>query len=83
MTRAHIIGWRDDLVRRGLGGSTIRHRLASLASLFEYLCEKNAVTHNPVKGVERPKTESGEGKTPALGNHQARELLAAPQQDTI
>jgi site-specific recombinase XerD len=83
VTRAHIIAWRDDLMRRALGGSTIRHRLASLASLFEYLCEKNAVTHNPVKGVERPKTESGEGKTPALGDHQARELLAAPQADTI
>jgi len=83
VTRAHIISWRDDLVRRGLGGSTIRHRLASLASLFEYLCEKNAVTHNTVKGVERPKTESGEGKTPALGNHQARKLLAAPQEDTV
>jgi integrase/recombinase XerD len=83
VTRAHIIAWRDDLTRRGFGGSTIRHRLASLASLFEYLCEKNAVTHNPVKGVERPKTESGEGKTPAIGAHQARELLAAPQTDTI
>jgi site-specific recombinase XerD len=83
VTRAHIIAWRDQLTGRGLGGSTIRHRLASLASLFEYLCEKNAVTHNPVKGVERPKTESGEGKTPAIGDHQARELLAAPQADTI
>ncbi len=83
VTRAHIIAWRDDLVRRGLGGSTIRHRLASLASLFEYLCDKNAVTHNPVKGVERPKTESGESKTPALGDHQARKLLDAPQDDTI
>src|ERR1700733_5156234 len=83
VTRAHIIAWRDDLVRRGLGGSTIRNRLAALASLFQYLCEKNAVTHNPVKGVERPKTESGEGKTPAIGDHQARELLAAPQEETI
>ena len=83
VTRAHIIAWRDDLVRRGLGGSTIRHRLASLASLFEYLCEKNAVTHNPVKGVERPRTESGEGKTPALGDHQARKLLDAPTDETI
>jgi site-specific recombinase XerD len=83
VTRAHIIAWRDQLTGRGLGGSTIRHRLASLASLFEYLCEKNAVTHNPVKGVERPKTESGEGKTPAIGDHQARELLDAPQKDTI
>jgi integrase/recombinase XerD len=75
VTRAHVIAWRDDLVRRGLGGSTIRNRLASLASLFEYLCEKNAVTHNPVKGVERPKSETGEGKTPALADHQARKLL--------
>jgi site-specific recombinase XerD len=83
VTRAHIIAWRDELGRRGLGGSTIRHRLASLASLFEYLCEKNAVTHNPVKGVARPKTESGEGKTPAIGDHQARKLLAAPTDDSL
>jgi integrase/recombinase XerD len=83
VTRAQIVAWRDELGCRGLGGSTIRHRLASLASLFEYLCDKNAVTHNPVKGVERPRTESGEGKTRALGDHQARELLAAPQADTL
>ena len=78
VTRAHVIAWRDELGDRvlpsgeSLSGTTIRHRLASLASLFEYLCEKNAVTHNPVKGVERPKTESGEGKTPAIGDHQER-----------
>ncbi len=47
------------------------------------LCDKNAVTHNPVKGVSRPKTESGEGKTPAIGDHQARALLAAPPGETI
>jgi integrase/recombinase XerD len=35
-----------------------------------------------VKGVERPKTESGEGKTPALGDHQARKLLDAPQAES-
>src|SRR5271170_4242501 len=75
VTRAHLIAWRDALRRRELGGATIRHRLAALASLFEYLCENNAVTHNPVKGVERPRTESGEGKTPAIGDHQARDLL--------
>src|ERR1700685_2366686 len=48
VTRAHLIAWRDELRRRGLGGATIRHRLASLASLFEYLCEKNAVTTYPL-----------------------------------
>jgi integrase len=77
-----VIAWRDDLVRPELGGSTVRHRLAVLAALFEYLCEKNAVTHNPVKGVARPKTESGEGKTPALGDHQARKLLT-PKADSL
>jgi site-specific recombinase XerD len=89
VTRAHVIAWRDDLKKRltkrgePWNDSSIRHRLAALASLFQYLCEKNAVTHNPVKGAERPKTESGEGKTPALGDHQARKLLDAPQGDSL
>jgi site-specific recombinase XerC len=48
-----------------LSGATVRHRLSALSSLFDYLYEKNAVTHDPVKGVKRPKPESGEGKTPA------------------
>jgi integrase/recombinase XerD len=88
VTRAHVIAWRDDLktrlTKRGQlwNDSSIRRRLAALASLFQYLCEKNAVTHNPVKGVERPKTESGEGKTGALGDHQARKLLDAPQAES-
>jgi integrase/recombinase XerD len=69
VTPAHVIAWRDDLGERTLGGTTIRHRLAALSSLFQYLCDKNAVTHNPVKGVKRPKNESEEGKTPALGDH--------------
>jgi site-specific recombinase XerD len=83
VTRAHIIAWRDALGRRGLGGSTIWHRLASLASLFDYLWHQNAVTHNPAKGVGRPKTASGECKTLPLGDHQARKLLEAPQEETI
>src|SRR3954467_4079991 len=83
VTRAHVSAWREGLARRDLGGWTVRHRLAALSSLFEYLCERNAVTHNPVKGVKRPRIESGEGKTPAIGDHQARELLGAPAADTL
>lgn len=48
----------------------------SPSSLFEHLCESNAIPHNPVKGAQRPAVESYEGKTPALGDHQARQLLA-------
>ena len=85
VTRAHVIAWRDDIASREdiQSGATVRHRLAALSSLFEYLCEKNAVTHNPVKGVKRPRAESGEGKTPALGDHQARDLLVAPGKDAV
>ena len=85
VTRGHVIAWRDDLAKRipVLSSQTLRHRLAALSSLFEYLCEKNAVTHNPVKGVKRPPVESYEGKTPALGDHQARSLLDAPNGDSL
>ena len=54
VTRAHVIAWRDDLktrlTRRGepWSDASIRHRLSALAALFEYLCDRNAVTHNPV-----------------------------------
>lgn len=83
VTRAHVIAWRDDLVARELGGATVRHRLAALSALYEYLCDSNAVTHNPVKGVKRPPVESYEGKTPALGDRQARALLDAPETLTV
>ncbi|MER0170252.1 MAG: integrase [Proteobacteria bacterium SG_bin4] len=83
VTRAHIIAWRDDLVNRSLSSMSIRHRLSALSSLFEYLCERNTVTHNPVKGVKRPAVESYEGKTPAIGDHQARELLEVPDGSSL
>lgn len=83
VNRAHVIAWRKDLELRNLAGATVRRKLAALSSLFEYLCEKNAVETNPVKGVKRPKVESYEGKTPALGDHQARKLLDAPATDTL
>jgi site-specific recombinase XerD len=78
VTGAHVLAWRKDLERRELTGGTIRRKLAALASLFEYLSDANAVTHNPVKGVRRPKVESYEGKTPALGDAQARHILKLP-----
>ncbi|MEO8631623.1 MAG: tyrosine-type recombinase/integrase [Betaproteobacteria bacterium] len=83
VTRAHVIEWRKDLDGRGLAGATIRRKLAALSSLFDYLCDANAITHNPVKGVNRPKNETSEGKTPALGDHQARALLEAPDASTL
>ena len=65
------------------GCSTICRNLAALSSLFEYLCERNAVETNPVKGVKRPKVETYEGKTPAIGDNQVRQLLDAPDPSTL
>jgi hypothetical protein len=41
------------------------------------------VSHNPVRGVKRPKADNNEGKTPVLGNGQARTLLEAPPSSTL
>jgi site-specific recombinase XerD len=75
VTPAHVIAWRDGLGEQVLSGTTIRHRMAALSSLFQY--------HNPVKGVKRPRSEAGEGKTPALADHQARKLLVAPAEKSL
>jgi len=83
VTRAHVLAWRTDLERRELAGSTLRRKLSALSSLFEYLCERNALATNPVAGVKRPKVESYEGKTPALSDAQARQLLKQPNGDSL
>lgn len=83
VTRAHVLAWRHQLEQRGLAGATIRRKLAALASLFDHLLDANAVAGgNPVHGVKRPKIETTEGKTPALGDHQAKALLEAPDPST-
>lgn len=79
VTRAHVLAWRAQLETRGLAGATIRRKLAALSSLFDHLLECNAVAGgNPVHGVKRPRIETNEGKTPALGDHQAKALLDSP-----
>lgn len=83
VTCAHVIAWRDELQERALAGATIRRKLTGLSSLFEQLCDSNSITHNPAKGVKRPKAESYDGKTPAPAAHQVRALPAAPQGDSL
>ncbi|MFT4641135.1 MAG: integrase/recombinase XerD [Verrucomicrobiales bacterium] len=77
VTRSHVIAWRMTFETRGkdgkpLAASTARRKLSALSSLFEHLCNHNAVTHNPIKGVQRPSEGANEGKTPALGDDQMR-----------
>lgn len=83
VTRAHVIAWRDSLVERNQAPATLRRRLSALASLFDYLCDRNAVSHNPCNGVKRPNLGSNEGKSPALGDEEARALLDCPPENTV
>ncbi|MBI6561839.1 integrase [Pseudomonas syringae] len=84
VNRAHVLAWRAQMELRALSGSTIRRKLAALASLFDYLLNSNALAGgNPVHGVARPKVETNEGKTPALGDDQAKGLLDAPDCESL
>jgi site-specific recombinase XerD len=83
VARSHVIAWRKDMELRLLSAASIRRKLSALSSLFDYLCERNAVLGNPVDGVKRPAANNNEGSTPALGDAQARRLLEAPAPDTL
>ena len=83
VTRAHVIAWRKTLEDRKLAAATIRRKLSALSGLFDFLCEANAVLQNPVYGVLRPTEGANEGKTPAISDDQARQLLEAPPADTL
>src|ERR1017187_3413991 len=60
VTRAHVIAWRKELEQLALSPASIRRKLSALSALFDFLCDKNAITHNPVKGVKRPKEGANE-----------------------
>ncbi len=83
VTRAHIIAWRTELEAHGLAPATIRRKLSAVSSLFDHLCNENAVEANPVAGVKRPAADNNEGKTPALSDAQAKKLLRAPSGDSL
>jgi hypothetical protein len=82
VTRAHVLAWRKDLEGECSVGQPSGASSRRSSRSFEHLCDANAVTHNPVKGMKRPKVESYEGKTPAVGDGQARALLDAPGVET-
>ena len=81
--RSHLIAWRKQLETRALQAATVRRKLSAVASLFDYLCECNAVPFNPADGVKRPNQGTNEGKSPALGDAEAKALLEAPAPDTL
>lgn len=83
VARPHIIAWRKSLEARDLEPASIRRKISALSALYNHLCDCNCVFFNPTLGVKRPNAGANEGKTPAIGDRQARELLLAPSSETI
>lgn len=81
--RSHLIAWRKDLESSALEPATIRRKLSAISSLFDFLCESNAVAFNPADGVKRPNLGANEGKSPALSDERAKAILEAPPPDTL
>jgi integrase/recombinase XerD len=81
--RSHLIAWRGALETRALQPATIRRKLSAIASLFDYLCERNAVAFNVADGVKRPNIGSNEGKSAALGDEQAKAILEIPSSESL
>lgn len=93
--RSHVIAWRKDIESRLLapcveGGpernlqpATIRRKLSAIGTLYNYLCNRNAVEFNPVDGVKRPNAGTAEGKSPAIGDDEAKAILNAPSPETV
>ena len=81
VVRAHVLAWRKAIATQA--PATVRRKLAAVSSLFDYLCDRNAVPGNPVSGIQRPKEGSNQGKIPAISDKQARKLLEVPGDGTV
>ena len=49
VARAHVLAWRKAIAAQA--PATVRRKLAAISSLFDYLCDRNAVPGNPVSSI--------------------------------
>ena len=84
VTPAEIIGYRDYLIEeKKMRPRSVRNRLAAISSLFQHLKNAQVVRFNPVEAIHRPKIDQERGVTPAMASHQAAQLLATPDTNTL
>jgi site-specific recombinase XerD len=80
---AHLIAWREHLLKNGATAKTVRSRLAAVSSLFKHLCEHQLVPRNPAQAVKRPTTNQQRVEAPVLTAEQVRTLLELPDNETL
>jgi site-specific recombinase XerD len=85
--RADIIEWRDDLMgtkeKPRYAIRTVKRRMATISKFFEHLCDEKIIEVNVVQGVQRPKLTTTEGATSIISDHQAKDILDAPDPGTL
>ncbi|MFH0754851.1 MAG: tyrosine-type recombinase/integrase [Candidatus Omnitrophota bacterium] len=85
--RSDIMEWRDSMAgtkeNPGFATRSIKRKLSTVSKFFESLCDAGFLKTNPFLGVERPKLSANEGTTAAISERQARDLLDAPNPDTL
>jgi len=81
--QAHIIAWRETLIKKGATPKTIHNRISAVSSLFKHLCEHQEAKRNPTTGVKRPHVDSSQVKTPVITPEQVRRILDLPRPGTL
>lgn len=76
---AQVLDWREQLIAEGKAARTVGNRMAALSSIFNHLCEKQLVTGNPVRGLQRPRLNNAIGETPAIEKKRVRAMLDAAE----
>lgn len=80
---AHVIAWRDRLIKDGASNNTVNARLSSLSSLYKHLLETGNVSKNPVLGVKRKKVAKDTVQTSVITAEEVRQVLDAPDRSTL
>lgn len=83
VNQAHVIAWREKLIKEGKKPNTVNSKLATLSSLYKFLFGKQVVDRNPVDGVERLRINKEQVKTPAITAQEVRKILDAPDYTTL
>ena len=81
--QAHVIAWRDSMLKSGASARTINTNMSALSSLFKHLCEHRTAAKNPVTGVRRSRLAFDRVQTPVITAEQVRLMLDAPDPTTF
>lgn len=72
--RWHTVAYKKWLTDIEQSPKTINRKLSSISSFFNFLLEKNLISHNPITGIKRPKQEA-QLPTEDLSDEEVKELF--------